>query len=69
MGSAELFGSITLADAAPLTLAFAAFLAVGMWMFCRWGNSPEVEAPMIEEPVVETAEAREEERERELINV
>jgi hypothetical protein len=66
MGAAELFGSITFAEAAPLTLAFVAFLAVGMWMFRRFGGSPEAPA---EEPLVETAEAREEERERELVNV
>ncbi len=66
MGSAELFGSITFAEAAPLTLAFAGFLAVGMWMFSRWGGSPEMP---VEEPLVEAAEVPEEERERELINV
>lgn len=68
MGSAELFGSITLAEAFPLTLAFVAFLAVGMWMFRRWGNSPATQVPMTE-PVPETAEVPEEERERELTNV
>lgn len=68
MGFAELFGSITLAEAFPLTLAFVAFLAVGMWMFRRWGNSPATQAPL-EEPVVEAAEVPEEERERELLNV
>lgn len=64
MGAAELFGSITFTEAFPLTLAFVGFLAVGMWMFRRWGNSPETP---IEEPLVETAEVREEERE--LVNV
>lgn len=63
MGAAELFGSITFAEAFPLTLAFAAFLAVGMWMFRRLGGPPETEVPAIEEP----AEDREEERE--LVNV
>jgi hypothetical protein len=67
MGAAELFGSITFAEAFPLTLAFAAFLAVGMWMFRRWGNTP-AQAPL-EEPVVEAAEVPEEERERELVSV
>jgi hypothetical protein len=67
-GTTELFGSITFAEAAPLTLAFVAFLAVGMWMFRRFGGPTETEAPL-EEPVVETAEDREEERERELVNV
>ncbi|MDQ3506681.1 MAG: hypothetical protein M3494_01495 [Actinomycetota bacterium] len=69
MGAAELFGSITFAEAFPLTLAFAAFLAVGMWMFRRWGNTPAPQAPLEEPPVVEATEACEEERERELVNV
>ncbi|MGI8650265.1 MAG: hypothetical protein ACR2KW_07795 [Rubrobacter sp.] len=67
MGSAELFGSITLSEALPLTLAFVAFLAVGMWMFHRWGNTLAPQAPL-EDPAVEVAGVPEEERERELIN-
>lgn len=63
MGSAELFGSITLAEALPLTLAFVVFLAVGMWMFHRLGSTPAPQAPPKAPAVVP-----EEERERELIN-
>ncbi|MGH3090119.1 MAG: hypothetical protein ACRDSJ_22795, partial [Rubrobacteraceae bacterium] len=66
IGAAELFGSITFAEAVPLTLAFAAFLGVGMWMFRRWGSSPATQVSL-EEPVVEAAEDREEERDRVIV--
>ena len=57
--SGSLTGSSTTDSAVPLIVLLGAFVSAGVWMFRRWGKSPEVEAPPEPSPGL-AASAREE---------
>lgn len=43
--SGSLTGSSTIDSIVPLIALLGAFMMAGVWMFRRWGKSPETEAP------------------------
>lgn len=43
--SGSFTGSSTIDSVVPLIVLLGAFLMAGVWMFRRWGSSPEVQAP------------------------
>ncbi len=45
VSSGSLTGSSTVDGGVSLIVLLAAFLMVGVWMFRRWGNPPEAQAP------------------------
>jgi len=56
VSSGDLTGSSTVDGVMPLIVLLGAFLMAGVWMFRRWGRSPEVQAPPEPSPgVVVTA--------------
>lgn len=63
VGSVDLLGLPAPGETLSMTLASVAFLGIGVWMFRRWGKSPE--KPIVVEPAPEVATNS---RERELIN-
>ena len=64
-GSVDLLGTPAPGEVLSLTLAMAAFVGAGVWMFRRWGNPPAAPAPTGPSP--ETTAGSEQE-ERELVN-
>lgn len=59
VGSVDLLGTPATAEAFTLTLALAVFVGAGVWMFRRWGGSPDADAPYGTSPEV-AGEAQEE---------
>ncbi len=65
-GSVNLLGTPAPGEVLSLTLAVAAFVGAGVWMFRRWGNSPT--APTATPPAEPSPETAGSEQERELVN-
>lgn len=63
-GSINALGTPAPAEALTLTLALGVFVGAGVWMFRRWGGSPDANEPSGTSPEVAT-EVREE---RELVH-
>ncbi len=65
VSSGSMVGSSTVDGILPLLPVLGVFLVAGVWMFRRWGKSPEAQAPP-GEPSPEVAAGAQ--RERELVN-
>ena len=63
-GSINALGTPAPAEALTLTLALGVFVGAGVWMFRRWGGSPEAHEPSGPSPEV----AIEAQEERELVH-
>lgn len=57
--SGSLTGSSTTDSVVPLIVLLGAFVSAGVWMFRRWGKSPEVEAPPEPSPGLATSARQE----------
>lgn len=56
--SGSLTGSSTIDSIAPVIALLGAFLMAGVWMFRRWGTSPEPQAQPETSPGVTVANSR-----------
>lgn len=65
LGAGGVTGESTIDGTLPLVAVLGAFLGAGVWMFRRWGKSPEAQAPLVEPSPGVAAGIQ---QERELVN-